>query len=203
MDNTNAHPRFRAEQVGSALLTSTSLSLAKGQCLCISGPSGAGKSLLLRALADLDEHQGTIWLDENESSTLPPVAWRRTVSFMSADSAWWHETVAEHFSADINGMAAKLGFPADVMQWKVDRLSTGEKQRLALLRAMQFKPKVLLLDEPTANMDEENTARVEALVMGYMHDNQASVIWVSHSKAQIERIADQRIVLGGERAACS
>lgn len=197
MDYHNAQAQFRAEQLGTALLAAISLSVARGECLCISGPSGAGKSLLLRALADLDEHQGTIWLEENESSALSPAAWRRTVSYMSAESAWWHDTVAEHFSVDMNEMAMQLGFPAGVMQWKVARLSSGEKQRLALLRALQFSPRVLLLDEPTANMDEANTARVEVLVMGYMHDNQASLIWVSHDKLQIERIADQHIVLGG------
>ena len=98
-------------------------------------------------------------------------------------------------------MAERLGFPADVMQWKVSRLSSGEKQRLALLRAMQFKPQVLLLDEPTANMDEDNTLKVETIVMEYMHNHEASIIWVSHSMQQIERIADKHIVLAGKKAA--
>lgn len=201
MDNTLPTQSFRAEQVESDLVNSTSFTVKAGECLCISGPSGAGKTLLLRALADLDEHYGKVWLGEKESRSIAASSWRRSVAYIPAESYWWQDTVAEHFPVRMEDALSKLGFPEEVMQWQVSRLSTGEKQRLALLRALQFSPDVLLLDEPTANMDEESTAKVEALILGYMREHNASVVWVSHSKEQIERIADQHMEMSREKAA--
>lgn len=201
MQNTSSNKTFRVEHVSSSLLEKTSFAVNAGECLCISGPSGAGKSLLLRALADLDQHEGQVWLDDTESASIPVASWRRQVAYIAADSQWWYDTVAEHFPADIGDMPSRLGFPGDVMQWQVARLSTGEKQRLALLRALQFRPRVLLLDEPTANMDEDTTARVEKLVLDYMRENDAAVVWVSHSKEQIKRIADAHLQMGRREAA--
>ena len=195
MDSIQQASHFRVDKLGSAIFSPMTFSVNKLECLCISGKSGAGKSLLLRAIADLDEHDGSAWLQGTEAKQFTPSQWRRNVSYMPAESAWWYDTVGEHFSEDLSEAASKLGFPADVMKWKVARLSSGEKQRLALLRAMQFKPGMLLLDEPTANMDEENTHKVEALVLEYINNNEAAVIWVSHSQEQIERIANQHIVL--------
>lgn len=166
-----------------------SLELAAGECVCISGASGAGKSLLLRAIADLEPHSGTALLDDTECSALKAPAWRRRVGLLPAESAWWYERVGAHFEAPRSDWFTRLGFPADVLDWEVGRLSTGERQRLALLRLLCNQPQALLLDEPTASLDPEAVGRVEALIAEYHTEHAAPVLWVSHDPRQIARVA--------------
>lgn len=156
-----------------------------GQCIGLTGPSGAGKTLLLRALADLDPHEGQMWLDNVAAETVPVHQWRRQVALLPAESAWWHDTVRPHFERIDNTWLTALGFGRQVLEWQVSRLSSGERQRLALLRMLMVKPRALLLDEPTANLDVDNAARVEHLLNSYRTAQQAVVIWVSHDLVQL------------------
>ncbi|MBC8206523.1 MAG: ATP-binding cassette domain-containing protein [Kiritimatiellales bacterium] len=89
----------------------------------------------------------------------------------------------------------KLGFQRDVLEWRVDRLSTGEKQRLALFRLLLNEPKVLLLDEPTAALDASNVWKVEEVIAEYRKSTGAAVVWVSHNPEQIARAADRHLQL--------
>lgn len=182
---------LRIEDVGTALLPAVSLELSEGECIGLSGPSGMGKSLFLRAIADLDPHQGMIWLDKQEQSTIPAREWRRRVGLLPAESAWWAEKVVDHFETIDSSAIQELGFDSDSLQWSVERLSSGEKQRLALLRLLILRPEVLLLDEPTANLDVDSAKRVEALITEYRQQNRASVIWVSHDLEQIKRVSSK------------
>lgn len=168
-----------------------SLDIAPGECVCISGPSGAGKSLMLRAIADLDPHHGKVFLDDIECDDTSPVLWHRRVGLLPAESQWWHDRVGEHLAdVDISLLEA-LGFGQDVLGFEVLRLSSGERQRLALIRLLSNGPQALLLDEPTASLDPENTQRVERLLTDYRERHQAPVLWVSHDLEQIKRIADR------------
>lgn len=172
-----------------------SLTLHPGQILGLSGPSGSGKSRLLRALADLDPHDGEVLLDDTLQSAMPAHLWRRQVMLVPAESQWWFDSVAEHFpDRQVTDWQA-VGFTADPGRWAIDRLSTGEKQRLALLRALALQPRVLLLDEPTANLDERSRARVESWLLAVIRGQQKMAIWVSHDAAQLARVADQRLAL--------
>ncbi len=169
-----------------------SFDVKAGEIMGLSGPSGSGKSLLLRALADMDESSGSVMLDDIEKNQLPAPQWRQKVSLLSADSQWWFDTVGEHFDLQKNkSLMAEfeaLGFPAEVLGWTVSRLSSGEKQRLSLLRSLQNQPEVLLLDEPTANLDAENTRLFEDYVKHYIHKASAGAIWVSHDREQLKRV---------------
>lgn len=171
------------------------LSVQANECLVLSGPSGAGKSLMLRAIADLDPNEGNIYLDQRERNSFTPTDWRKNVALLPTESAWWYETVGEHFTQIEPILFAKLGFDSTILKRTINGLSTGERQRLALLRLLVNKPSVLLLDEITANLDNDNVHDIEELISHYQQQQQAAVIWISHNKEQISRIADQYFVI--------
>jgi ABC-type iron transport system FetAB ATPase subunit len=183
--------RLRLEDVGTTHLQTLSLELQDGECIGLSGPSGMGKSLLLRAIADLDPHQGRIWLDGQEQQAIPPTEWRSRVVLLEAESAWWAEKVGDHFTSIDSGALQQLGFAGDCLNWSTEHLSSGEKQRLALLRVLAMQPEVLLLDEPTANLDADSAKKVESLIDDYRQQYGASVIWVSHDPEQIKRVTSR------------
>ena len=166
------------------------LQIADGSCVSLAGPSGCGKSLLLRAIADLDPHQGEATVDELHQSATPAPRWRSLVGLLPAESHWWGRYLSEHFSPDSKTHLVRLGFPESCLDWEITRLSSGERQRLALARLLAIQPRVLLLDEPTANLDQENSLRVEALVAAYLQTQNAAALWVSHDPEQRRRVAD-------------
>ncbi len=184
--------RLRVDTLTTRGLGPVSFTLAPGECAFLSGPSGAGKTLLLRAIADLDPHEGDVYLDGVPQARFAPTEWRRRVGMLPAESRWWDDLVGPHFREPDEAGLASLGFSPEVLGWSVVRLSSGEKQRLALLRLLANRPRVLLLDEPTANLDPASAARVEALLDDYRHARGASLLWVSHDPAQIERVGGQR-----------
>lgn len=167
--------------------------LAAGECLALRGPSGAGKSLLLRALADLDPNDGDLRLDGKPREEIPAPVWRRRVGYVPAEPGWWSERLGDHFDdwPGQAGPARRLQISPEADTRPVSRLSTGERQRLALLRALEQRPEVLLLDEPTGPLDEETTAAVEALLRE-KQDNGLAIVWVTHDKRQAERVATRR-----------
>jgi len=165
-----------------------------GEAVAVSGISGAGKSLLLRAIADLDPNDGDVHLDGHSRNAMPAPRWRRQVIYVPADSGWWADYVGEHFEdgAAATGLLHRLQLPADCLDWPVARLSTGERQRLALARAMTLAPRVLLLDEPTSGLDPETTLRVEAVLHERLADG-AMILFVSHDPAQAERFGQRHL----------
>lgn len=165
------------------------LQVTAGEIVCLSGGSGAGKSLLLRAIADMLPHEGDACLDKECANELSAPLWRKKVALLPAEAHWWYENIGQHFSKQDDTALQRLGFDKQAWQWEVTRCSSGERQRLGLLRALANEPRCLLLDEPTGSLDPENTVRVEQLVQDYAKAQQAPVLWVSHSMEQIKRVA--------------
>jgi len=174
-------------------LEPVSFQLDAGECIALRGPSGAGKSLLLRAIADLDPNEGEVILDGTPRDRIPAPSWRRRVGYVPAEPGWWSERLADHFQdwESQAGPARRLQVSPGVVERRVSQLSTGERQRLALLRALEHRPEVLLLDEPTGPLDEETTAAVEALLRE-KQSNGLAILWVTHDKRQAERVATRR-----------
>jgi putative ABC transport system ATP-binding protein len=174
--------------------------LLAGEICKLSGPSGAGKTLLLRALADLDPNDGEVLLDGRERARIAPTVWRRRVAYLPAEPLWWDERVGMHLDPGAGEDTLQmLGFGPDVRDWEVERLSSGERQRLALVRLLENRPRVLLLDEPTANLDPANTRKVERLVRDYVSEHGAAALWVSHDPLQRQRVGGRSLVMEAGR----
>lgn len=170
-------------------------SVGEAQTLCLHGASGSGKTLLLRAIADLDPNEGEVSLGQQQRSQTPAHLWRQRVMYVAPEAHWWEDTVGDHATEWDFQLLATLGFAEDVLSWQVSRLSSGEKQRLGLLRALSCRPTALLLDEPTANLDPDNARRVEDLIRDYQAEVASPIVWVSHDPEQRTRVADQTLEL--------
>ncbi len=198
-------PRLAVRGLRGAHFGPVGFELPPGGLIFVQGPSGAGKSRLLRAIADLDPSEGEVRLDGTAREAVPAARWRRLVGLLPAEPQWWAPRVRDHF--DPQPAAAELdalGLDAGILDRPVGGLSSGERQRLALLRLLANRPRVLLLDEPTANLDPANTRRVEGLIAGQRKRDGVGVIWVGHQPDQRERIRPDRVLeLGGARRAAA
>ncbi|WP_295851885.1 ATP-binding cassette domain-containing protein [Tardiphaga sp.] len=178
------------------------LTLERGACASITGPSGSGKSLLLRMVADLDPNEGQVHLDGRSRATWSAPDWRKRVIYVAAESGWWAEDVAQHFPATertaVRAMTDRFGLKSELLDGPVARLSTGEKQRLALARALLRAPLILLLDEPTSALDDESIERVELLLRERMTAGM-SILMVTHNGRQAERLARRHYLMSAGR----
>lgn len=139
----------------------TDLSLAGGQLIALVGPNGGGKTSLLRALAGVEEAAGTVIIDNEEASSLGEARRRHLLAFLPAsrDLAWpiaARDVIALGLSAPdaarIDDLVITFSL-SKLAHRPVTTLSTGERTRVLLARAMAARPKLLLLDEPFANLE--------------------------------------------------
>lgn len=179
-------------------LEPVSLQVVGGECVAVQGPSGSGKTLLLRAIADLDPAQGQVFLNGTERGAVSGPEWRKRVRYLAAEPGWWADTAGGHFQ-DRKGAEKKLaglGLRPSHLDQSVSELSTGERQRLALIRAVLDKPSVLLLDEPTGALDAKAAGQAEALIKAQLKTGHG-VILVSHDPTQVKRLAGRTFVIQG------
>lgn len=187
---------LRIAGLSSPLAGPFDLTVTAGSCLAIMGASGSGKSLFLRMIADLDPNDGEVWLGDQPRSGMSGPAWRRLVTYVPAESGWWTDDVADHFApehrSDARVLAERFGLATALLEAKVARLSTGERQRLALVRALVRAAPVLLLDEPTAALDQASIGKVEALLAERLQAG-LTLIMVTHDPAQARRLGQRRL----------
>jgi putative ABC transport system ATP-binding protein len=199
---------------GRELWANLTLDLHPGECLAVTGPSGVGKTLLLRILAGLRAADaGEVWLDGRRLDDWWMPDYRARVAYLAQRPALPDGSVGDVLAAPFALRVHRHQHfePEDAVQWLAaldiapefldqasDDLSGGEAQVAALVRALLVKPRVLLLDEPTAALDPQRTRRVEALLREWLAaDAQRACIWVSHDAAQVERVSDRALPLGG------
>ncbi len=180
------------------------------QRIALTGPPGSGKTLLLRALAQLDP------LDEGEilwnglpvpDSNIPD--FRRHVVYMQQRPTLLEGTVEENlrfpFTLRANQACAwdrqkileclrLLGRDAEFLSRPREALSGGEAQFVSLLRVLQLEPEVLLLDEPTAALDEAGSQAIEQLVANWWNDlpGTRAWVWITHDARQADRVGQHQ-----------
>jgi ABC-type iron transport system FetAB ATPase subunit len=178
------------------------LQLEAGECIAVTGASGAGKSLFLRLIADLDPGEGEVLLNGRERRSWRPPAWRRQVLYNAAEPGWWADRVREHFPgaalARARGLAPLLDLRLTLLDAPVAQLSTGERQRMALIRALVAEPQVLLLDEPTGALDQDSTALVEEMLAERLGGGTA-ILMVTHNPEQARRVGSRHARMAARR----
>ena len=196
---------LRVAHLKAGPLPPLSFQVGNGACLAVEGPSGSGKTCLLRAIADLDPAAGQVFLDGAERSEMSPQAWRKSVRYCAAEPGWWTPTPRPAFyGAPISAQEAgdskvlrlllRLGLTAGHLDRSIHLLSTGERQRLALARALFDEPRILLLDEPTASLDVASAALVEELLKFLLLGGRC-ILLASHDQGLIGRLSDARLQL--------
>lgn len=185
------------------VLNDINFSIAPGEFKLITGPSGCGKSTLLKIIASLlSPSAGTIQFKGQDYTTLSPEQYRQQVSYCAQTPALFGETVYDNliFPWQIRdkrtepdtflAFLTRFGLPEETLSKSINDLSGGEKQRISLIRNLQFLPDVLLLDEITSALDEENKHNVNDIIHRYVREKKIAVLWVTHDKDEIEHADD-------------
>jgi putative ABC transport system ATP-binding protein len=173
------------------------------------GPSGAGKSTLLRLLNRLaDPDTGSVRYRGRDVRDYDVLALRREVALVPQLPALLPATVGENVGygpalhghdCDVQGALALAGLDGAFAARPARQLSVGEQQRVMLARALALEPRVLLLDEPTAALDEATRDAVERTLVDLRSRLSAALIIVTHDRAQAGRLADRLVLLENGR----
>jgi putative ABC transport system ATP-binding protein len=204
--------RFPGQRVD--LLRVDQLAIAQGQTLGISGPSGAGKSTLLHCLAGIEPVAGgSVRWGDDDIAALPAAAlarWRaqrlglvfQDFHLVEGLSALGNVLLPASFSGwraspALRQRAGELLDRVGAPDRRAELLSRGERQRVAVARALLFRPEVVLADEPTASLDPDNREIIADLLLDLVRENGATLIVVSHEVRLLARLDRQLELRGG------
>lgn len=203
---------LRLEGVGfktddAVILNNIDLQIAAGEFKLITGPSGCGKSTLLKIIASLlSPTSGQIFFNDKEIAALSPESYRQQVSYCAQTPALFGDSVYDNLvfpwqirnkQPDPKALVADLerfGLADNTLEKSINELSGGEKQRVSLIRNLQFLPQVLLLDEITSALDETNKRNVNEIIHRYATERGIAILWVTHDQNEIAH-ADEVITL--------
>lgn len=174
-----------------------SSSLEEGGVLLIKGPSGSGKTTLLRILARLQEcDSGRVYFEGKDWLSIPSQLWRSRINYTAQKPAIFNGTVLDNLKKPFELKIKKEGFnlseaekvlkelmlDQEILGQDARTLSGGEAARIALLRSILFSPDILLLDEPTASLDEKSgKAVVDYLKKWVKQKPGRGIVMVTHT----------------------
>lgn len=189
------------------ILKDISISVNIGDYMSVVGPSGSGKSTFLKLCSHLiSPTKGDILYREKSIFGLDPMELRKSISYCFQTPYLFGETVMDNvtFPYSLRGMKADLNRAGELLQLfnldkdylnkEVKNLSGGEKQRIALIRTLFFRPEILLLDEVTSALDVDNTLVVEN-VMKTLNQQGTTIIWITHSPEQSRKNANRLLTI--------
>ena len=190
---------------GTCVVDDVSLSIQPGQVTCLLGPSGCGKSTTLRMIAGVDtQDSGEIYVDGtlvcDGSYSVP--AEQRGIGLMFQDFALFpHLSVLDNVAFGLKGTRAQKRERVEQLLQKVDlmrlidayphQLSGGEQQRVALIRALAPRPKIMLMDEPFSGLDNRLRDGIRDETLALLKEEQAAVLLVTHEPEEAMRMADE------------
>lgn len=179
------------------ILQDVSFAAEEGDYLTLTGPSGSGKSTTLKLIAGLiSPNKGEIFYKGKNLDDLDLVQYRRQVSYCFQQPTLFDETVKDNLALPfairkqdfaekrVKEALKQVDLPADYLDKKITTLSGGEKQRVALIRNMLFRPEVLLLDEVTTGLDEESKQIVHQLI-ARVHQEGTTIVQVTHDQEEL------------------
>ncbi|MFD3156986.1 ABC transporter ATP-binding protein [Haloimpatiens sp. FM7330] len=193
------------------ILNNINFSIEKGECLVILGTNGTGKSTLLKCLNRiLQPQKGTVFVEKDEVYKLSRIKLAQKIGYVAQSSQFSRTTVFDTVllgrkpyikwdvtKKDLNivNMAMKmLGLEKYSLRY-TDELSGGEFQKVLIARALAQEPKVLMLDEPTSNLDLKNQLEVIKTIKKVVKTKQISAIVTMHDLNLAIRFADKFILL--------
>jgi putative ABC transport system ATP-binding protein len=183
------------------LLENISGSFQAKEITCLIGPSGSGKTTLLKLCNGLiSPNTGQITILDQTIQDIPPVQLRRSVGIALQHSPMIAGNVFRNISLplrlrgqkmqlhDAEKLLTDVGLEGNLLQQEAKDLSGGQKQRVAIARTLANRPKILLLDEITASLDQEAAAEIEQLILHIQEKYGVTVVWITHDLHQAKRV---------------
>ncbi|KRM94588.1 ABC-type uncharacterized transport system, ATPase component [Lentilactobacillus senioris DSM 24302 = JCM 17472] len=191
------HVGFQADN--RQILNDINFTVADQEVVTISGPSGSGKSTLVRIIATLQSRTaGEITYNGKSIDSYDPIEYRREVSYCFQQPTLFGDTVRDNlkFPYDIRNQAfdeqhaqnalQSVDLAANYLDKQITELSGGERQRVALLRNVMFPPRILILDEVTAGLDETNKHIVHQMMQRFNQDDKITMLIITHDQEEMD-----------------
>ncbi|WP_029450817.1 ABC transporter ATP-binding protein [Clostridium algidicarnis] len=200
---------YKDKDKNNIIIDNFSLNVNEKDYISIVGPSGSGKSTILKLFSHLiSQTSGTIEFKGKDYLDYSPYELRRQITYCFQNPILFGDTVMDNLKFPyitrkktldkdrIKYLLKIFDLPDSILDKDIHKLSGGEKQRIALIRGILFKPEVLLLDEVTSALDEKNTKIVESVV-NKLNSEGMTILWVTHNIEQSKKYANKLLSVEG------
>ena len=200
---------------GKTILQDISFEIDSGDILGVIGGSGSGKTSLFRTINLLQTPtEGSILYNDKDVLSYPPTTLRREIGYVFQKTHLFGGTVEDNLLypyelmqqkpdwQEIKDFIGKANLPQDVIKKKPNELSGGEQQRIALIRSLIVHPRILLLDEITASLDEYSSAVIEKLILEQNQNRNVTILFISHNSGHTKQLAKKILCMENGTISC-